>query len=172
MKHLLMPLSMLALLSVSCNHIEKKAEQDAAASQTFSLAAAKDSIVAANADFAKAMNSGDSAGLVAMYTSDAKIMAANMPTFSGTAAITSFAGEAIRGGMNNFKLETTEVYGNDELLTEVGTYTLSFGTQQDKGKYIVIWKKEGGKWKLFRDIFNSDNPPPPMVVDEKVKAKK
>ena len=153
---------MLALLSVGCNHIAKKAEQDVAASQSFNLAAAKDSIVAVNAVFAKAMNSGDSAGVVALYTSDAQIMAANMPTLTGTAAITSFAGEAIRGGMNNFKLETAEVYGNDEMLTEVGTYSLSFGKDQDKGKYIVIWKKEEGKWKLFRDIFNSDNPPPPM----------
>jgi ketosteroid isomerase-like protein len=27
-----------------------------------------------------------------------------------------------------------------------------------KGKYIVLWKKENGKWKLHRDISNSDLP--------------
>jgi ketosteroid isomerase-like protein len=31
----------------------------------------------------------------------------------------------------------------------------------DKGKYIVVYKKDGDKWKLYRDIWNSDNPPPP-----------
>ncbi len=31
----------------------------------------------------------------------------------------------------------------------------------DKGKYIVVWKKENGDWKVWRDIWNSDNPPPP-----------
>jgi len=157
-----MPLCMLTLFFVSCNNSEKAAETNAAGSESFNLAAAKDSIDAVNAVFAKAMNSGDSAGVVALYTSDAQIMAANMPTFAGTAAVSSFVGEGIRGGINNFKLEAKEVYGNDEMLTEVGVYTLKFGDQADTGKYIVIWKKEGGKWKLFRDIFNSDNPAPPM----------
>ena len=31
------------------------------------------------------------------------------------------------------------------------------GKEIDKGKYIVLWKMEDGKWKLHRDIFNSDN---------------
>jgi ketosteroid isomerase-like protein len=153
---------MLALLSVGCNHIEEKAEKDAAASQTFNLAAAKDSIEAVNTAIAKAVNSGDTSAIPNFYTSDAVVMPANMPALSGVADISSFFSEGIRGGMKDFKLEATEVYGNDEMLTEVGTYTLSFGPEKDKGKYIVIWKKEGGKWKLFRDIFNSDNPPPPM----------
>jgi ketosteroid isomerase-like protein len=28
----------------------------------------------------------------------------------------------------------------------------------DQGKYIVIWKQDGGQWKLHRDIFNSSLP--------------
>ena len=28
----------------------------------------------------------------------------------------------------------------------------------DKGKYIVIWKKEDGKWKIHRDLSNTDLP--------------
>ncbi len=161
MKHLLMPLCMLALLSVGCNHIEEKAASDAAATQTFNLDAAKESIAASNAAFATALANKDSAGVAALYTSDAVLMPANMPVFTGTAAITSFMGEGIRGGMNSINLVTTEVFGNGDILSEVGTYTLSFGPEQDKGKYIVIWKNDGGKWKMFRDIFNSDNPPPP-----------
>ena len=27
------------------------------------------------------------------------------------------------------------------------------------GKFIVIWKEQGGQWKLHRDIFNSSIPP-------------
>ena len=27
-------------------------------------------------------------------------------------------------------------------------------------KYIVLWKKAAGRWKLFRDIFNSNLPAP------------
>jgi len=167
MKRLLMPLCMLALISVGCNHIEEKAEKDVAAAQTFNLAAAKDSIAASNTAFAKALANKDSAGVAALYTSDAVLMPANMPVFTGTAAITSFMGEGIRGGMNSINLQTTEVFGTGDIVTEVGTYTLSFGPDQDKGKYIVIWKNEGGKWKMFRDIFNSDNPPPPAPPVQK-----
>ncbi len=161
MKRLLMPLCMLALISVGCNN-EKTAEETAAPTSTFNLAAAKDSIDATNTAMANAVNSGDTTAVASFYTSDAVVMPANMPALSGVGAISSFFSEGIRAGMKDFKLEATEVFGNDEMLTEVGTYTLSFGPEKDKGKYIVIWKKEGGKWKLFRDIFNSDNPPPPM----------
>ena len=31
----------------------------------------------------------------------------------------------------------------------------------EKGKFIVVWKEENGKWKMHRDIWNSDAPPPP-----------
>ena len=166
MKRLLIPLCMLALISVGCNN-EKAAEETAAPTSTFNLAAAKDSIAASNAAFASALANKDSAGVAALYTSDAVLMPANMPVFTGSAAITSFMGEGIRGGMNSISLVTTEVFGAGDMVTEVGTYTLSFGPDQDKGKYIVIWKNEGGKWKMFRDIFNSDNPPPPAPAPAK-----
>ena len=49
------------------------------------------------------------------------------------------------------------------MLEEVGVYTFTDdkGVVFDKGKFIVLWKNVDGKWKLFRDIFNSDMPPPP-----------
>jgi len=44
----------------------------------------------------------------------------------------------------------------------VGTFTLKGkgGQELDAGKYIVIWKREDGQWKLHRDIFNSSLPAP------------
>jgi ketosteroid isomerase-like protein len=32
------------------------------------------------------------------------------------------------------------------------------GKVNDRGKYIVIWRKVGGQWKLYRDIFNTNMP--------------
>jgi ketosteroid isomerase-like protein len=26
----------------------------------------------------------------------------------------------------------------------------------DKGKYVAVWKKENGTWKMYRDIWNSN----------------
>jgi ketosteroid isomerase-like protein len=33
------------------------------------------------------------------------------------------------------------------------------GAELDHGKYVVIWKKEAGGWKLHRDIWNSSQAP-------------
>jgi len=48
---------------------------------------------------------------------------------------------------------------------EEGEYTFmgEDGEQLDKGKYIVLWKMEDGKWKLFRDCYNSDLPIPSSI---------
>jgi ketosteroid isomerase-like protein len=47
---------------------------------------------------------------------------------------------------------------------EVGVYMLSFKTDkgpvQEKGKYVVVWKKSGNTWKVAADIFNSDGSKP------------
>lgn len=165
MKQLTLYLSALALvLFAACNNAEKPADSSASAAETFNLSAARDSIAAVNAAFGKAMSAGDSIGAAALYTSDAIIMSSNMPAVKGRDAIVAFSGETIRMGFKNFRLESTEVFGNADMLEEVGVYTLADdkGATIDKGKYIVLWKKEEGKWKLFRDIFNSDMPPAPM----------
>ena len=42
----------------------------------------------------------------------------------------------------------------------VHLYTLKVdgGAVADLGKLIVIWKHEGGSWKVHRDIFNTNQP--------------
>ncbi len=169
MKQLLLTLSMLAIIIVGCNHVEKIAEAGIPASETFNLNAAKETIAATNALFAEAISKSDSAGVANLYSSDAILMAPNMPSFKGTAGVTSFTSAGIRMGMKNFKLATTEVWGNNEMVSETGVYTLTDdkGATLDIGKYIVLWKNEGGKWKMFRDIFNSDMPPPPPPAKKK-----
>ena len=65
-------------------------------------------------------------------------------------------------GVKEVELETVEAEGHGNTAIEVGKFTLygADGQVIDKGKYIVIWKKEAGQWKLHRDIFNSSTPAP------------
>jgi ketosteroid isomerase-like protein len=73
-------------------------------------------------------------------------------------------------GIKSFTLHAKEVYKGDDVVTEVGSYEMGDGNKTvDEGKYIVIWKKDGDKWKLYRDIWNSDNPPPPAPPASKKK---
>jgi ketosteroid isomerase-like protein len=163
MKRLLLPSALLALTVFACNQAEQPKTETAAA-ESFNLAAAKDSIIAVNNRSTAAIAAGDSVALAALYTSDAKIMPSNMPAVSGTAGITNFASEAFKMGIKNIKFEVLGVWGGKDLVGEEGTFTISDdkGAVIDKGKYLVFWKQEDGKWKLFRDIFNSDMPPAPI----------
>jgi ketosteroid isomerase-like protein len=136
----------------------------------FDLAAAKTAIDASNAEFGNLVSKVDSVGLAALYTSDGKFMAPNMPAFSGKANIQSaFSGMFAETGPIDLKLTSNEVSGNEEMVSEVGSYSMTDkkGKEIDKGKYIVLWKMEDGKWKIHRDVFNSDMPPMPMAPAKK-----
>jgi len=45
---------------------------------------------------------------------------------------------------------------------EEGTYSLrgEGGKVLDQGKYIVLLKRDGSRWKYFRDCWNSNLPSP------------
>ena len=160
---LLMVTTVTGFLVVSCNN-----EKPAAAEVTevtkpaFDLTMAKGEIDAANKSFTEALGKGDSAGVASFYTADAKFMGPNGPAVVGRANIQSVIGGFIKGGVTNLELTATEVWGDENALVEEGIMTLSTkdGKPVDKGKYLVVWKKEDGKWKLHRDIFNSDLPVP------------
>ena len=127
----------------------------------FDLAAVKKVIDSTNAVFGSMISKGDSVGLASLYTSDAKFMMPNMPTASGRSGVqTGFAGLFSAMGTPGLTLTANEVWGTEELVTEVGSYTMTdkTGKEIDKGKYIDLWKMEDGRWKLHRDIFNSDMP--------------
>ena len=64
-------------------------------------------------------------------------------------------------GIKTARLETVEAEGYADTAIEIGKYTLSgeAGNIMDRDKYVVIWKQEGGQWKLHRDIWNSSLTP-------------
>ena len=163
MKQLLTALtifSVSSLLLISCG--DKTASSTTEEIRpTFDIAGAKKVIDSLNVVFGSMISKGDSVGLASLYTSDAKFMMPNMPTASGRNAIQSaFAGLFAAMGTPGLTLTTNDIWGTEELITEVGTYTMTdeTGKEIDKGKYIDLWKMEDGKWKLHRDIFNSDMP--------------
>lgn len=129
---------------------------------TFDLSAAKQEIEAANRNFMDVLSKGDSVGLANCYTADAKFMSPNAPAFVGRSSIQTAIAGFINAGITKADLKAIDVWGTADLLAEEGELTLTTkdGVQVDKGKYIVLWKKEDGKWKLFRDCVNSDLPVP------------
>ncbi|HET9745071.1 MAG TPA: DUF4440 domain-containing protein [Chitinophagaceae bacterium] len=154
-----------SVLFISCSNTSEESSTNMASSNetklSFDLAAARKALDSTNAEFGKLVVKGDSAGIAAMYTTDGKLMGPNMPPASGRNAIQSaFGGLFAAMGAIDLALTTVDVWGTSDMVIEEGTYTMNQkGKEIDRGKYIVLWKMEDGKWKLFRDIFNSDLPP-------------
>ncbi len=150
------------LLFVSSNiSCYKKAKEttETVAEYTFNLITAKAEIEAANKEFMAFFAAGDSVGLANLYTLDAKFMNTGAPAITGRKNIQSGFSGIIKSGISRADLRTIEVWGTEDLITEEGELSLFVEeTEVYQGKYIVVWKKDDGKWKLFRDIFNSNLP--------------
>ena len=125
-------------------------------------ASVRDAIAAANENFMAAAMKGDAAGLAALYTENGQVLPPNSDFVKGRQAIQGFWQAVMGMGIKAAKLEIVEVEGLGDTANEVGKYSLygAEGQVLDLGKYIVVWKREHGQWKLHRDIFNSSNPLP------------
>lgn len=108
----------------------------------------------------KALAAGDTTDAASTYTSDAKVLADNTAEVRGRTKIASFIGHKLKSGVRNFDLETVSIWGDSSILAEEGKYIFadSAGKTMDKGKYITLWKAEGGNWKKFRHMWTTDLP--------------
>jgi uncharacterized protein (TIGR02246 family) len=121
---------------------------------------ARAAIEAANQQFTAAFAKGDAVALAGMYTTDAIAFPPNSDVAKGRVAIQMIWGSAIAGGIKGVTLTTTEVEAHGDSAHEVGNYEMKVdgGKVVDRGKYIVIWKREQGQWRLHRDIWNTSMP--------------
>ena len=86
---------------------------------------------------------------------DAIGVVCNLPTILLQTAMSGI----IQSGITKADIRMTAVFGTADLLAEEGELTLFVKDQKvAEEKYMVLWKKEDGRWKLFRDIFNSNLP--------------
>ncbi len=152
------PSFLLAVAFAACSSPNANSDNTSAES-SLNLSQVKQIIDTKNEQFANAMLKGDSATLVSLYHSDAKVYPPQMPATDRN-NMGSMAVGFSKSGVKTFSLHATDVSGNADAVIETGTYEMGDGTKTtDKGKYIVIWKPENGDWKLWRDIWNSDNEP-------------
>lgn len=131
---------------------------------TFDIAAVKKHISEANKTYGERFRTNDLNWYNERYCSNACSNPPNMPAVCGTKAIMEFS-----YGTGEYKdyqiiITETEVYGTADAVIEEGVYSFPDGQggSFDKGKFIAIWKQENDKWKLYREIWNSDVPVEPV----------
>lgn len=110
-----------------------------------------------NDRFTQAHITGDTAFLNNIFTPDARVFAPNTDVVTGRTAIAALNLQFIQYGIKEFREVTTALYGNDEYLINEGKYSMVYGKEKsvDEEKFINIWKKSEGEWKLYSNIWNS-----------------
>lgn len=130
---------------------------------TIDLAAMRKVIEENNDRFTKAHVTGDAPLIDNMFTRDAKVLPPESPPVIGRTAIAKLTADYIAFGITEFTEETTDFYGNDDLLIDQGNYVMVYGKEKtvEKGKYVNVWKKEDGSWKIYSNIWNTNAPAAP-----------
>ena len=120
----------------------------------------REGIEAANREFMAAFDSGDAAGVAALYTENGQILPPNSDPITGKDGIKGFWQGAMDMGLKTASLETVEVEQQGDRAMEIGNYKIFVdgGQMVDHGNYLIIWKQEDGQWRLYRDIWNTSMP--------------
>lgn len=119
----------------------------------------------------------DTSGIVAMYSSDAVVMPAGAPAARDAAAIRAvWAGLLTLPGVSlQLTPEKVEISAAGDLATVSGSAVMEMDTPQgrikDASKYLVVWRKVNGGWKMAYDIWNENAPPAPPPAEAPAKAR-
>ena len=124
------------------------------------MAAIKEEIVALEKSWDTYFNSGDLNSLLNLYADDAIRLPNNQTIISGKEAIKKemeIEQTKLKKGYTNTS-ETTDVFGDENTVTEVGRTIRkdASGKVKSTGKYITIWKKVNGKFVTVREMWNDD----------------
>jgi uncharacterized protein (TIGR02246 family) len=109
--------------------------------------------------FMDAFGRGDLSAVAAMYAEDAIAFPPESDMLKGRAAIGRFWENSRDMGVKSLEFEVVDVTSSGNLAAETGIATLhvqAAGAETTlKVKYVVVWKKQDGGWKLYRDIWNN-----------------
>jgi len=124
-------------------------------------AADRAAIDAVEAAWYKGYNSGDAAAVTAVYAEDAVLNVPGIPALRGKASIGEFYTKdaATFAGAGHSEADTaSEVGVSGDLAWRWGTYKIidKSGATVDTGKYLTVFQRKDGQWRIFRDTWNSD----------------
>ena len=101
---------------------------------------------------------------VAFYAADGVVMWPDAPAGRGTAAIRSAWTEMFKASNLKLVLTPEEIHISPagDLATDMGKVVAEMDTPQgharEDAKYLVVWKKVNGAWRVQYDMFNANAP--------------
>jgi len=146
----LLSVVLILLLGYSCNNSEKSGTGDNAS--FIDLSQARPQIEALDIKFSDDFRNRDSVALANYYASDG-----SLGSVKGKDNLVSAFGRKIRNAAENgtpdMLFVTNSFASDDKYVVELGIYQFADeeGNIKNQGKYLVVWKQEGGEWKIYRD---------------------
>ncbi len=111
------------------------------------------------ANFSSFIMASDYEGIADSYTSDGKLFPNNRDIIEGRKAIIDYWTLPEGVSITHHKVMPEEIKVTGDEAWDYGYYEGRTkgrdGTESSwKGKYVIIWRKEEGVWKMYLDIWN------------------
>jgi ketosteroid isomerase-like protein len=104
------------------------------------------------------LTSGDAVRTGDLYTRDGKLLPPGSDIVTGREAVAGFWQEVLDSGIEAIEIEPLDVEIHRDTADRVGLASLKDedGEAVDEVKFIEVWKREDGEWRIHRDIWNSN----------------
>ena len=133
------------------------------------FAAEEKAIREADARWLKAAQARDAAGEAAIFASDGVAYREHVDPLIGPAAFQTWGAKVYGENPRQTTAWTTEsihIADSGDLAIETGEYhttgIVANGEREDKGRFVTVWKKVGGEWKVAHDIGSTTMPEAPQ----------
>lgn len=114
------------------------------------------------AEFSRFVVAGDNRAIADAYTAEASILPPGLDIISGTEGIRSYWSRKPGNTTTFHKITPVEIVVQGDTAYDHGYYEVS-GISQGKpfegarGKYLIVWRKQDGEWKIHLDAWNRVN---------------
>ena len=158
----------LAVLATACAKPETMEQANARIANE--SATARAAVEQHNAAFAPQGAAGHADSVGMFYAADAPVMGNGQPVVNGREGIINMFRGMMALGTWHLTLTTDSVWANGPLILERGRYSLHLAKgpkapagidTTDSGSFMVRWVKEGDRYLLADDLWNSDQAPAP-----------
>ena len=133
------------------------------------LASEETAIRQADAQWMKATQARDTAAQAAVIAPDGVVYREHVDPLAGPSAFqaytTKFQSENPKANIA-WSTDAIRIAESGDLAVQTGQYDLTGlgakGDGSDKGRFVTVWKKVNGEWKVANDIGSTTVPEPPM----------
>jgi uncharacterized protein (TIGR02246 family) len=116
----------------------------------------KSIVESANAEWNKALNSGNVKMLASLYTENATLSAGNGETLTGRNEIEALFKSFVENGVHNHTLEIVEVGGSDKIIYQISNWHANGAESSSFGGVTmsVLEQNSDGKWHTNSHVWN------------------